>query len=450
MRIVRLVVVLVVVAVLGLGGWWYLFARDSNKSHFRTAIAERGELLATINATGTIEPEEVIDIGAQVAGMIKEFGPDPKDSNKRVDYGTEVEKDTVLAQIDPALYRATVDQATANWHQAQANVEKAKEDLVAMKSKREQTKRDWERVQKLAPTKALSDLDIDTARNAWETAEAAVPGDEAAVKATEAAVEVAHAQLQTAKTNLAYCTIKSPVKGVIIDRRVNIGQTVVASLSAPSLFLLAKDLHRIQVWASVNEADIGHLRPGLPVTFSVDAFPGERFKGTIIQIRLNATMTQNVVTYMVIVSTDNSDGRLLPYMTANLDFEIDRHQNVLRVPNAALRWQPAPQQVAPDVRADFVKSMKAASGAAPSGAPGSQPADKAKDRHDRGRVWVEDGPFVRPVKVRIGLSDGAMTEITGGDLEEGAPVVVGEVHDGNSGGGTTNPFTPQMFRNKGQ
>ena len=125
MRIVRLVVVLVVVAVLGLGGWWYLFARDSNKSHFRTAIAERGELLATINATGTIEPEEVIDIGAQVAGMIKEFGPDPKDPNKRVDYGTEVEKDTVLAQIDPALYKATVDQATANWHQAQANVEKA-------------------------------------------------------------------------------------------------------------------------------------------------------------------------------------------------------------------------------------------------------------------------------------------------------------------------------------
>jgi HlyD family secretion protein len=455
MRIVRLAVVVAVMAVGGVGGWWYVFAKDSNKSRYRTAVAEKGELLATINATGTIEPEEVIDIGAQVAGMINEFGKEPKDPNKTIDYGSEVEKDTILAQIDPRLYKAAFDQATANLHQAQANVLKAQEDLVAMKSKREQTKRDWDRVQKLAPTKALSDLDVDMARNAWETAEATVPGGEAAVEAAKAAVEVAQAQLNTAKTNLDYCTIRSPVKGVVITRRVNIGQTVVSSLSAPSLFLLAKDLHRIQVWASVNEADIGHLRPGLPVTFSVDAFPGQRFKGAILQIRLNATMTQNVVTYTVVVSTDNSDGKLLPYMTANLDFEIDRHQGVLRVPNAALRWQPAPQQVAPDARADFVKSMKPAGAAAGGGAPaagaqGAKPAEKSKDSHDRGRVWVVDGDFVRPVKVRIGLSDGAMTEITGGDLEEGAPVVIGETHENNSGGGTTNPFTPQMFRNKGQ
>ena len=445
MRVVRLVAVLVVVAVLGLGGWWYLFARDSNKSRFRTAVAERGELLATINATGTIEAEENIDIGAQVQGKIEKFGPDPKAPKKTIDYGSEVEEGTVLAQIDPSLYQATVDQTEANFHQAQANVDKAKADLVAMRSKLEQTKRDWDRVQKLAPTKALSDLDVDTAKNAWETAQAAVPGGEAAVKAAEAAVEVAKALWNTAKINLAYCTIKSPVKGVVITRRVNIGQTVVSSLSAPSLFLLARDLRRIQVWASVNEADIGHMRTGQPVTFSVDAFPGQKFKGSILQIRLNATTTQNVTTYTVVVSTDNSDGKLLPYMTANLDFEIDRHTNVLRVPNAALRWQPAPQQVAPDVRADFVKSMKAASGAS-----GSKPAEKTKDGHDRGRVWVEDGEFVRPVKVRIGLSDGTVTEITGGDLEEGSAVVIGESHENNSGGGTTNPFTPQMFRNKGQ
>jgi len=444
MRIVRLVLILVVVAAIGAAGWWYFFARDGNKSHFRTAAAERDELLATINATGTIEAEENIDIGAQVAGMIKKFGPDPKDPKKTIDYGSEVEEGTVLAQIDPSLYQASLNQATANLHQAQANVQKAETDLVAMKSKFEQNKRDWERVQKLIPTKALSDLDIDTAKNAYETSQAAVPGAEAAVAAAKAAVEVAQAQRDTAQTNLDYCTIKSPVKGVVITRRVNIGQTVVSSLSAPSLFLLARDLRRIQVWASVNEADIGHLRTGQPVTFSVDAFPGERFKGKILQIRLNATMTQNVVTYTVVVETDNSDGKLLPYMTANLDFEIERHPNALRVPNAALRWQPAPQQVAPDIRADFVKSMKAASGA-----PGSQPKEKAKD-HDRGRVWIEDGDFARPVKVRTGLSDGLMTEITGGDLQEGTPVIIGETHDNNSAGGTTNPFTPQMFRNKGQ
>jgi HlyD family secretion protein len=225
---------------------------------------------------------------------------------------------------------------------------------------------------------------------------------------------------------------------------VNIGQTVVASLSAPSLFLLAKDLRRIQVWASVNEADIGHLRTGQQVSFSVDAFPGTRFKGTIVQMRLNATMVQNVVTYTVVVSTDNSDGKLLPYMTANLDFEIDRRENALRVPNAALRWQPAPQQVAPDARADFIKTLRAAKGTASD----SKPAEKAKDNHDRGRVWVEDGQFVRPVKVRIGLSDGTMTEITGGDLADNTPVVVGETHENNTGGGTSNPFTPQLFKNK--
>ncbi len=443
MRVLRLVLGLVVVAALGAGGWWYFFSNSSNKSKFRTAIAERGELLATINATGTIEPEEVIDIGAQVAGKIEKFGPDPKNPNKTIDYRTEVEKDTVLALIDPSLYQAAVDQATANWHQSEANVKQAEANLISLKSKQKQTKRDWDRVQKLAPTKALSDLDVDTAQSAWETADAAVAVGEATLNAANKQVDVNKALLKTAQTNLDYCTIKSPVKGVIIDRRVNIGQTVVASLSAPSLFLLAKDLTRIQVWASVNEADIGHLRTGMPVTFSVDAFPGKKFNGTILQIRLNATMMQNVVLYTVVVTTDNSDGKLYPYMTANLDFEIDHRQEALRVPNAALRWQPAPQQVAPDVRADFVKTLRAAKGA-----PEGKPPEKPKDGHDRGRVWVEDGEFVRPVKVRIGLSDGTMTEITGGDLVETTPVVIGETHESANGGGTSNPFTPQLFKNK--
>ncbi|HEV2950222.1 MAG TPA: efflux RND transporter periplasmic adaptor subunit [Gemmataceae bacterium] len=445
MRILRLLAILVVVAAIGAGGWWYLFAKDNNKSKFRTAAAERGELLATINATGTIEAEENIDIGAQVQGMIKEFGKDPKDPNKTIDYGSEVEENTVLAQIDPSLYKAAVDQAAANLHQAEANVLQAKANLISLQSKQKQTKRDWDRVQKLAPSKAISDLDIDTAESASEIADAAVHVGDASLEAAKKQVEVAQAQLQTAKINLAYCTIKSPVKGVVVTRRVNIGQTVVSSLSAPSLFLLAKDLRRLQVWASVNEADIGHLRTGQPVTFAVDAFAGQKFKGTILQIRLNATMTQNVVTYTVVVSTDNSDGKLLPYMTANLDFEIDRHPNALLVPNAALRWQPAPQQVAPDARADFVKTLRAAKGT-----PEGKPPEKAKDGHDRGRVWVEDGEFVRPVKVRTGLSDGTMTEITGGDLQEGTPVVIGESHENNASSGTSNPFTPQMFKNKGQ
>jgi len=443
LRFVKFLILLVVLASLGTSGWWYVYGHNDQHSKFRTVVAERGELLATINATGTLEPEEVIDIGAQVAGMIKEFGRDPKNPKMPIDYTSEVEEGTVLAKIDESLYKAAVDQAEANVHQDEAMVHQAEANLEAMRSKLVQTKRDWDRVQKIGPTRALSDADYDTAKNAWETAAAAVPAGEATLEAAKRAVDVDRAKLKTAQINLDYCTIKSPVKGVVVTRRVNMGQTVVSSLSAPSLFLLAKDLRRIQVWASVNEADIGHIHEGQVVSFSVDAYSGQRFKGTVIQIRLNATMTQNVVTYTVVVGTDNADGKLLPYMTANVDFEIERRPNALRVPNSALRWQPAPAQVVPEARADFVKSQRAQAGA-----PGAGPSEPAKkDAHDRARVWVEDGPFVRPVKVRIGLSDGAMTEIVGGELQEGTPVVVGEVH-GESSGPTSNPFTPQMFRGK--
>ncbi len=174
----------------------------------------------------------------------------------------------------------------------------------------------------------------------------------------EAAIKQAEATLRQSQINLGYCKIKSPVKGTIVDRRVNVGQTVVSNLSASSLFLLAKDLSQIQVWASVNEADIGRIQPGVKVHFTVDAYPNETFFGEVLQVRLNATMTQNVVTYTVVVTTENKDNaELLPYMTANLQFEIDRHEDVLKVPNAALRWKPRPQQIAPDIRAETLAAM---------------------------------------------------------------------------------------------
>src|SRR5205823_6028616 len=156
--------------------------------------------------------------------------------------------------------------------------------------------------------------------------------------------------------NLGYCTIRSPVKGVIVDRRVNVGQTVVASLNAPSLFLIAKDLKRMQIWASVNEADIGQIHPGQAVSYTVDAYPGEVFTGQVSHVRLNATMNQNVVTYTVVVTTDNSKGRLLPYLTTNLQFRVSERTNVLMVPNTALHWQPQLDQVAPAAREDFLRA----------------------------------------------------------------------------------------------
>ena len=177
------------------------------------------------------------------------------------------------------------------------------------------------------------------------------------VSVAAAGINQAKATLKSVQTDLNYCQIKSPVKGVIIDRRVNKGQTVVSALSASSLFLLAKDLSRVQIWASVNEADIGRIHVGQKATFNINTYPNETFEGTVSQVRLNATMTQNVVTYTVVVTTENKDGRLYPYMTANVNFEIERHDNVLKVPNAALRWKPRPAEIAPDIRGQTLAEM---------------------------------------------------------------------------------------------
>jgi HlyD family secretion protein len=280
--------------------------------------------------------------------------------------------------------------------------------------------------------------------------------DVANYKAAEANVEVGKATIKQneallalAKTNLEYTVIQSPVEGMIVDRRVNVGQTVVSSLNAPSLFLIAKDLTRIQVWASVNEADIGHIHVGMPVSFTVEAYPGETFRGKVSQIRLNATMTQNVVTYTVVIVTDNKDGRLLPYLTANLQFEVEQRSNVLLVPNMALRWKPRPQQIDPEARKTVLSAPAGKSGgkptsAAASASAGDKSAKPAKERDEPSRLWVPTEEFVRPVEVVVGPSDGTMTEVSGSDVREGMKVVIGEGHKEDDEAGTTNPFMPQL------
>jgi HlyD family secretion protein len=472
----KLIILGILVVLGGIFATWYWYGSDNGVHGFRTAGVERGELLATINATGTIEPEEVIDVGAQVAGQILQFGRDPRDSKKAIDYGSPVEQDTVLARIDESIYQAQVDRAKAQVEQAEAqleqskaqvdsaeaNIQRAEADLGQMQAKLYQADRDWTRAQKLGPSKAIAELDYDTAEANFKAAKATLAVGQATVVQTKAALGDAKANvakfkaalvdakaaLANAQINLGYCTIKSPVKGVIVDRRVNVGQTVVSSLNAPSLFLIAKDLKRLQVWASVNEADIGNIHPGQPATFTVDAHPGRVFKGTVVpdQPRLNASMTQNVVTYTVVVATDNTDGKLLPYLTANLQFEVARHKDALLVPNAALRWKPNPQQVAPDARAELARPQKR------KGPPGDKPADAPEKEHrDRGVVWVEDNGFVRPIRLHIGLSDGVNTEVVDGDLPEGTPVVLGEARanaNANGNAGASNPFTPQLFGGK--
>jgi HlyD family secretion protein len=301
----------------------------------------------------------------------------------------------------------------------------------------------------------IADVDYDSAQNAWETATANVPSSEANLEKAKRTVEMKQAILDKAEKNLGYCTIRSPVKGVIVDRRVNIGQTVVASLQAPSLFLLAKDLSRLQVWASVNEADIGNISKGQTVTFTVDTYPTDTFKGVVNKVRLNANMTQNVVTYTVEVTTENPvdkdhpNGKLLPYLTANLQFKVAEVKDVLLVPNAALRWQPKQDMVAPEYRDEFVQALRRK--AAPE--EGKQaPGGGDKQPHNRATVWVEDGEFVRPVKVRTGLTDGFRTKVVLADpdkdkdeLKEGTPLVVGLNQKGGAPQDASNPFVTKMF-----
>jgi HlyD family secretion protein len=317
----------VVVALVATAAVFYLFRGDRSAASFRTAQVKRGDLVATIGATGTVEPEEVVDVGAQVAGQIVTFGKDR--NGKTIDYGSVVEEGTVLARIDDTLYAADVAQARAQLQQAKAGVQRAEADLGQLQAKLVQAEQDWKRARELGPSDALSQSDYDASRATYEVAKANLEVGKVAIVQAKDAVSQSEATLRRAEQNLNYCTIKSPVKGVIIDRRVNIGQTVVASLNAPSLFLIAKDLKRLQVWVSVNEADIGNIRPRQPVTFTVDAYPGQVFKGEVGKVRLNATMTQNVVTYTVEIITDNSDGRLLPYLTANVKFLVSERRPAL-------------------------------------------------------------------------------------------------------------------------
>ena len=418
----RRVLMLALVLGLGAGAWWWFSNRTKGPAvEYRLGEVQRGDVLAVVSATGTIEPEELVDVGAQVAGRIQDLGHDPRETSKSIDYGSQIEEGTVLARIDDALYAAQVEQA-------KATVSRARADVDQQGIRMQQLEREWKRAQEFHKRNSISEADLDLARANWQAARAAV-------SVAEASLEQAKASLHQAEINLGYCTIRSPVKGVIIDRRVNVGQTVVASLNAPSLFLIAKDLRRLQVWASVNEADIGQIFVGQGVNFTVDARPNEVFRGTVSQIRLNATMTQNVVTYTVVVNTDNSELRLLPYLTATLQFERESRHEVLTVPNVALRWQPRTSPTG--------SASAAANGGAKGDASGGGPGKAAGMGRDpkTGRVWVRDKDTVRPIEVRVGLTDGVVTEVEGAELREGMAVIVADVLLESAG--PSSPFAPK-------
>lgn len=442
--------VLLLIAGLGGGGLWYWHVASKPKIEYRTAEIKRGDLVATIGASGTLEPQQVIDVGAQVTGPIIQFG---KDANGNImDYRSPVEKDMLLANIDPTTYKADVDTAEAQLDQAVAAQLKAKADVEQSSSLLHQAENNWLRAQKIGPSDALSQNDYDMYKANYGSAAAAVGVAQAEVKVADAGVKQAKATLDKAKRNLDFCTIVSPVKGVVIDRRVNVGQTVVGSLAPASMFLIATDLRKMQIWVAVNEADIGHIYPGQNVTFTCDALQNMTFFGKVEKIRLNATMTQNVVTYTVEVTCDNPDLKLLPYMTANVEFELQKDANVLIVPNAALRWYPSDKaEVVADARSEW-KPIDNDEREKPQ--MGEMPAPPKKDKSGKpvktrkpdrfGTIWLQEGQFVRPLKVKIGTSDGIDTEVSADDLKEGPQVVVGEIIQSAADGQERNPFLPQF------
>ena len=409
----------IIILVGGAGvGWWWM--RSDHKLSFRTAVVKRGDVAATISSSGTIEPSETVDVGAQVAGRITSFGTDI--NGQTIDYNSVVEKGAMLAKIDDSVYAADLSVARAGELTAAANLEQ-------MNAKLDQAEAEWKRAQELYHNKLMSQVDYDTDKANYEVAKANV-------SVARSGIAQAQADLDKAQRNLDFCVISSPVRGVIIDRRVNIGQTVVSSLNAPSLFLIAQDLTKMQIWVSMNEADIARIKPGAPVTFTCDAFPGRQFEGTVGKVRLNATMTQNVVMYTVVVNTENPDNILLPYLTASVTFTVGKQSNVLLVPNAALRWSPSsPNEITANVRSQ--NSIDPPAGKNPSHAKGANGG--------QGVIWLKDGEFVRPVEVKVGTSDGSNTAVTADDLKEGEEIVTGET-TGPEPGGTQNPFVPRFIR----
>jgi HlyD family secretion protein len=428
---------------------------------WRTESLQRGAVRAQVSATGNLKAVTTVQVGSQVSGTIAALN---------ADFNDQVKKGQVLAQLDPTFLRAQVAQSRADRERAQVQVRQALRDSV--------------RVFTLGAQGLTSQSEQDAAQTALDAA--------------RASEQSARAGLDRAETNLRYATILSPIDGVVISRSVDVGQTVAASLSAPTLFTIANDLTRMQLEAAVDEADIGTIRDGQPATFTVDSYPELSFAGTVDQVRLQPETIQNVVTYTVVILVDNPELKLLPGMTANVTILVNQAENVLRVPNAALRFRPA--GAAPSVggsggaggtrgqagedgrRAGFggppggtsggmartgdgrggMQGMRGGPGAlprageahgnmagmggGPGGAPGAGGGDREQHRGSFGEVYVLEGGTPRPVRVRTGITDGSFTAAYSDSLNAGDFLVVGADRGGSGEGesGTVNPFAPRF------
>ena len=382
-------------------------AGSDGAPEYQTAVAERGNVVSRVSTSGSMQAVVTVDVGSQVSGRVQEL---------YADFNSPVKKGEKIAKIDPALFGAAVVQAEANVMAARANVSRL---AITAEDAERQAKRASEVFEKQLISATERDNAVATARSA-----------RAGVDQAQAQLAQSRAQLEQAKTNLRYTDILSPTDGVVISRAVNVGQTVAASLSAPVIFTIAQDLRKMEVHTNVAESDIGRLKPGMRVSFTVDAYPGEPFRGSIRDIRNAPQVVQNVVTYDAVIDVANDDLKLKPGMTATVSIVTDRRRDVLSVPNTALRFRP--EGVAAGAAPATTGTVQAAGGQRHEGE-GDRRRKKESDSDDdaaapavvKRTVYVLVGGSPAPREVTTGLTDGRVTEVTGGELKEGEAVIVG-------------------------
>ena len=411
------------------------FNSKSQDQHF-TAKVERGDIHDVVEATGTINAVITVQVGSQVSGVITKLN---------VDFNSRVHKGDVIALIDPALFEGAVLQASADLDSAKANVIAARANLEKAKASLVQTKADFDRANQLTAQNILSKQQLDLAKANYDSMIASVGAAVATVTQSEAQMNQKAAALRVAQTNLNYTVIHSPIDGTVVARNVDVGQTVAASLQAPTIFTIAQDLSKMLVYTKTDESDVGNIKPGKQVTFKVDAFPKETFRGTVTQVRMNPTIVQNVVTYDTMIEFDNPDLKLFPGMTAYVTIPVASVQNAMKLPNTALRYKSlmSPEEIVRLYQQYGIdeKELEATTQS-------SQPAGTVESnitrvpRATRAVVWkLRANNTMEPVEVSLGITDHAFTEVRAvlkGNLKESDNVVVRSI--------STKPAAPGTVR----
>jgi HlyD family secretion protein len=399
-------IAIVVLAVAGVLG----FRRTDSPQYFGAAV-EHGDIRDVVDLTGTVNAVVTVQVGSQVSGTIARLD---------ADFNSRVHRGQVIAVIDSSILHGALLQATADLESSKANVVAADANLTKAKAAAEQAKRDYDRVLSLAKTRVATEQEVEQARAAEVTARASVDAAAAGVEQARADVSQKTAAVEVARTNVDHTIIRSPIDGIVVARNVDVGQTVAASLQAPTIFTIAQDLTKMQLYAKTQESDVGRIKLGQPATFKVDAFPKETFRGIVSQIRMNPTTIQNVVTYDAIIDFANPDLKLFPGMTAYATIPIASVDNVDKVPNAALRYKPP---LPPDELRALEAKAKLEAGAGKVQQSGA-PADR-----ETAIVWkLLPDHTIAPVEIQLGLTDHAFTEVTSilaGTIKAGDQVVTG-------------------------